>query len=71
MFAFIPTPKIIFKSIGIILSGSGKDGANGIVEVHKNNGIVLVHEPASAEYKSMPLQLLILIIPTKYQRPVN
>jgi len=41
------------KAVGIILSGSGSDGAEGIVEIYKNNGITLA-EDESAKYFSMP-----------------
>lgn len=41
------------KSIAILLSGRGQDGAVGIMEVHNFGGLVLVQD-ASAAYKDMP-----------------
>jgi two-component system CheB/CheR fusion protein len=42
------------KSIGIILSGMGADGSLGLKAIKEKNGIVLVQEPASAKFDSMP-----------------
>jgi two-component system CheB/CheR fusion protein len=42
------------KSIGIILSGMGSDGSKGIKAIKENNGVVLVQDPESAKFDSMP-----------------
>jgi len=42
------------KSIGIILSGMGSDGSLGLKAIKEKNGVVLVQEPASAKFDSMP-----------------
>src|SRR4030043_1424379 len=42
------------QSIGIILSGMGSDGSIGIRAIKENNGIVMVQDPATAKYDSMP-----------------
>jgi len=42
------------KSIGIILSGMGSDGRQGIKAIKEKNGIVLIQDPASAKFDSMP-----------------
>ena len=42
------------KSVGIILSGMGSDGSLGIKAIKENNGVVLVQEPSSAKFDSMP-----------------
>ena len=42
------------KSVGIILSGMGSDGSEGIKEIKKNKGLVLVQDPANAKSASMP-----------------
>lgn len=57
------------KSIGVILSGGGMDGANGIVEIHKSHGIVLVQEPASADYASMPAAAIDIDHPDEISTP--
>jgi two-component system CheB/CheR fusion protein len=42
------------RAIGIILSGSGSDGALGLKTIAFHEGIVLVQEPVTAEFNSMP-----------------
>jgi len=42
------------KSIGIILSGMGSDGSLGLKAIKEKNGMVLVQDPASAKFDSMP-----------------
>ncbi len=41
-------------AVGIILSGMGSDGCSGIQAIKENNGIVLVQEPETAKFDSMP-----------------
>jgi two-component system, chemotaxis family, CheB/CheR fusion protein len=42
------------RSIGLILSGMGSDGSEGVVGIKEKNGIVMVQDPASAKFDSMP-----------------
>ncbi len=42
------------KSIGIVLSGMGSDGSLGLKAIKEKNGAVLVQEPTSAKFDSMP-----------------
>lgn len=42
------------KAIGIILSGTGSDGTQGIKAIKENGGMVMVQSPASAQYDGMP-----------------
>ncbi len=42
------------QSIGVILSGMGSDGSIGLRAIKEKNGIVLVQDPTSAKYDSMP-----------------
>jgi two-component system CheB/CheR fusion protein len=42
------------KAIGIILSGTGTDGARGINAIKLAGGITIVQEPANARYSGMP-----------------
>jgi chemotaxis methyl-accepting protein methylase/signal transduction histidine kinase len=42
------------KAIGIILSGTGSDGALGLKEIVGQGGIVLVQTPETAQYDGMP-----------------
>lgn len=42
------------KAVAIILSGTGSDGAKGVQAVKDCGGTVIVQEPETAEYSSMP-----------------
>ncbi|MCB1906141.1 MAG: EAL domain-containing protein [Rhodocyclaceae bacterium] len=42
------------RAIGIILSGTGSDGARGIKAIKAAGGISIAQEPKSAKYDSMP-----------------
>jgi two-component system, chemotaxis family, CheB/CheR fusion protein len=46
------------KSIGIVLSGGGEDGTMGAGTIKKEGGIVLVQDPATAQFSSMPLSVI-------------
>lgn len=46
------------RSIGVILSGSGSDGTEGIKAIKEVGGNVLVQEPTSAEFDGMPLSAI-------------
>jgi two-component system, chemotaxis family, CheB/CheR fusion protein len=43
--------------IAVILTGSGSDGAVGAVEVKNAGGVVVIQNPQTAPYPSMPLSL--------------
>jgi two-component system, chemotaxis family, CheB/CheR fusion protein len=42
------------NSVGVILTGTGSDGAQGIREIKAKGGITLVQDPEEAEYDGMP-----------------
>lgn len=46
------------KSIGIVFSGTGTDGAEGVKAIHRAGGMVLVQEPYDAEFSSMPREAI-------------
>jgi two-component system CheB/CheR fusion protein len=46
------------RGIGIILSGMGSDGSIGLRALKEKNGIVMVQEPSSAKFDSMPRNAL-------------
>lgn len=43
------------RSVGIILSGTGSDGSHGIKALREAGGLVMVQQPADAEFDGMPL----------------
>lgn len=43
------------NAIGIILSGTGSDGASGIMEIKKMGGFTLAQEPETSKYSGMPI----------------
>lgn len=46
------------KAVGIILSGTGSDGAQGMRAINAEGGITIVQEPTSAKYDGMPMAAL-------------
>ncbi len=42
------------KAIGIVLSGTGSDGARGVQTIKARGGVVMVQDPQSASFDSMP-----------------
>lgn len=42
------------KAIGVILSGTGSDGSDGIKAIKKSGGFVVARDPETTEYSSMP-----------------
>ena len=57
------------KAIGIILSGLGSDGAKGAARIHEHGGIVLVQEPGTAMFESMPVAAIIKDSPDEILSP--
>ncbi|KLU06037.1 Chemotaxis protein methyltransferase CheR [Rhodopirellula islandica] len=43
------------RAIGIILSGTGSDGSRGVVEISNNHGLVVIQDPATCKFDSMPM----------------
>lgn len=42
------------RAVAVVLSGAGNDGSNGVKKIKAAEGIVLVQDPESAAYDSMP-----------------
>ncbi|GEO04842.1 hypothetical protein AAE02nite_25060 [Adhaeribacter aerolatus] len=42
------------KAVGIILSGTGTDGTEGVQAIKKSKGLVLVQDPETAKFDGMP-----------------
>ncbi len=58
-----PSVDLLFQSlakstahsiIGVILSGTGTDGARGLRDLKKNGGLILAQDPKTAKYDGMP-----------------
>ncbi len=58
------------QSIGIILSGMGSDGSLGLKAIKEQGGIVLIQEPKSAKFDSMPRNATEAVIPD-FSVPAN
>ena len=46
------------KAVGIIFSGTGSDGTNGIKTIKEHGGIVMVQNPKSAKFDGMPRSVI-------------
>ncbi|MEO0970550.1 MAG: chemotaxis protein CheB, partial [Cyanobacteria bacterium J06639_18] len=44
----------VVRSIGVILSGTGSDGTNGLRTINEAGGFAMVQDPATAEFDGMP-----------------
>jgi two-component system CheB/CheR fusion protein len=42
------------RSIAVILTGTGSDGTLGVKDIKANGGLVIIQDPAEAEYDGMP-----------------
>jgi len=42
------------RAVAIVLSGGGTDGSRGIRDVHRAGGVVIVQDPATAQFDGMP-----------------
>lgn len=41
-------------AVGVVLTGTGSDGASGIAAIKRGGGCTIVQDPSDAEYPSMP-----------------
>lgn len=49
------------RAVGMILTGSSRDGAAGLASIKRSRGFVVVQEPATAEVRFMPEAALALV----------
>jgi chemotaxis response regulator CheB len=59
------------RAIGMILSGTGTDGAKGLLDISENGGQVLIQEPFSALYQSLPRLAIKVDHPDKILPPIR
>lgn len=52
-------------AVGIVLSGTGSDGSQGLLDIKAAGGISLVQDPASAKYDGMPTMAIKLDHPDR------
>ena len=46
------------RSIGVVLTGGGSDGTEGLQRISRVGGVALVQEPESAQFNSMPISAI-------------
>lgn len=46
------------RAIGVVLSGSGSDGTEGLLAIKARGGITLIQDPKTAQFRSMPASAL-------------
>ena len=46
------------NAVGIVLSGTGSDGTNGIKNIKEHGGIVMAQDPSSAKFDGMPRSVI-------------
>lgn len=57
------------KAIGIVLSGAGSDGALGAVHIYDEDGMVMVQDPQTAEFRGMPQAAILKDHPAQILSP--
>lgn len=50
------------RAIGVVLSGMGSDGSRGLGAIKEQNGVVMVQEPSTAKFDSMPRNAISSVI---------
>jgi two-component system CheB/CheR fusion protein len=46
------------RAIAVVLSGTGDDGSEGVMNIKRAGGLVIVQDPAVAHYSSMPMNAI-------------
>ncbi|MEO0984509.1 MAG: PAS domain-containing protein [Cyanobacteria bacterium J06639_14] len=46
-------------AMGVVLSGTGSDGSQGLMTLHEQGGIAMVQDPTTAEFDGMPQSALL------------
>lgn len=58
-------------AIGIILSGAGSDGTLGAIHIHAEGGKVMVQDPQTAQFASMPRSAILKNDPIQILSPTR
>lgn len=53
------------RVVGVLLTGAGRDGAEGLAEIKRRGGWAIIQEPSTAARASMPLAALELVTPDR------
>jgi|688.fasta_scaffold289019_2 two-component system chemotaxis response regulator CheB len=57
--SFISTANVYKENcMGVLLSGSNRDGANGLHHILKNGGTAVIQDPIDASYDTMPKEAI-------------
>ena len=59
------------KTLGILLTGANKDGAQGLKDIHDKKGFTIVQDPATSDIDTMPKSALKLFTPDKILSPLE
>ena len=59
------------QTVGMVLSGTGSDGTQGLQTIKERGGIVLVQDPATAEFDGMPRSAIAMEIVDRVLPPAE
>jgi two-component system chemotaxis response regulator CheB len=59
------------KTLGILLTGANRDGAQGMKDIHDKKGYTIVQDPATSDVDTMPKAALRLFTPDRIMSPAD
>jgi len=59
------------KTLGILLTGANRDGAQGLKDIYDKKGFTIVQDPATCDVDTMPKSALKLFTPDLILKPVE
>ena len=57
------------KTLGILLTGANRDGAQGLKDIHDKKGFTIIQDPSTCEVATMPRSALKLFTPDRILSP--